>query len=282
MTASRSASEARTSITCNSTSRWRSWLEERHSSTWCRRRTSWRRTRAAGRTTPRARSAGSSRTCTTWAACPTTGSAPGCGRSSKRTACRLDTVVATTKPTTLALVDLDADGAATYRFYTEGTSAPALTPEAALAALPADVDFLHVGTLGLVMEPIASALQAVVEAVADRALIMVDPNCRPTFIADRDAYRASLANDAAPRARGEGQRGRPRVPVTRRRPGRGRAGARRAGRAGHARGRRRADRHRRRRGAGGRAEDHGRGHDRRRRRVRRRLLDLLGARGAQP
>ena len=147
----------------------------------------------AGRTTPPARSAGSSRTSTTWAACPTTGSAPGCGRSSRRTACRLDTWWRPRKPTTLALVDLDADGAATYRFYTDETSAPALTPEAALAALPADVDFLHVGTLGLVMEPIASALQAVVEAVADRALIMVDPNCRPTFIADRDAYRASLA-----------------------------------------------------------------------------------------
>jgi fructokinase len=106
----------------------------------------------------------------------------------------LDTVVATTRPTTLALVDLDAEGAASYRFYTQGTSAPALTPEAAVAALPDDVDFLHVGTLGLMMEPIASALQAVVEAVADRALIMVDPNCRPTFIEDRAAYRASLTN----------------------------------------------------------------------------------------
>src|SRR6186997_1771942 len=42
----------------------------------------------------------------------------------------LDTVVATTRPTTLALVDLDAEGAASYRFYTQGTSAPALTPEA--------------------------------------------------------------------------------------------------------------------------------------------------------
>ena len=112
---------------------------------------------------------------------------------------RLDTAVATTKPTTLALAELDADGAATYRFYTDGTSAPALTPEAALAALPDDVDFLHVGTLGLVMEPIASALQAVVEAVADRALIMVDPNCRPTFIEDRDAYRASWPRRCATR-----------------------------------------------------------------------------------
>ena len=104
----------------------------------------------------------------------------------------LDTVVPTTKPTTLALAEVDVTGAATYRFYTDGTSAPSVTPEQALAALPADVDFLHVGTLGLVMEPVASALQAVVEAVADRALVMVDPNCRPTFIADRDAYRAGL------------------------------------------------------------------------------------------
>jgi fructokinase len=106
---------------------------------------------------------------------------------------RLDTVVDTPLPTTLALAELDERGAATYRFYTEGTSAPALEPEAALRALPETVDFLHVGTLGLVMEPTALALQAVVEAVADRALIMVDPNCRPTFIPDRGTYRRSLA-----------------------------------------------------------------------------------------
>src|SRR4051812_3497383 len=106
---------------------------------------------------------------------------------------RLDTAVATPRPTTLALAELDQHGAATYRFYTDGTSAPALTPEQALAVLPERVDILHVGTLGLVMEPVAAALQAVVEAVADRALVMVDPNCRPTFIEDRDAYRRGLA-----------------------------------------------------------------------------------------
>jgi fructokinase len=106
---------------------------------------------------------------------------------------RLDTVVGTPLPTTLALAELDEHGAATYRFYTEGTSAPALEPEAALAALPEHVDMLHVGTLGLVMEPTAIALQAVVEAVADRALVMVDPNCRPTFIPDHDTYRRALA-----------------------------------------------------------------------------------------
>src|SRR3954462_7250414 len=106
---------------------------------------------------------------------------------------RLDTVIETPLPTTLALAELDERGAATYRFYSEGTSAPALEPEAALNALPETVDFLHIGTLALVMEPTALALQAVVEAVADRALIMVDPNCRPTFIPDRRTYRRGLA-----------------------------------------------------------------------------------------
>ena len=84
---------------------------------------------------------------------------------------RLDTVVDTPLPTTLALAELDERGAATYRFYTEGTSAPSLEPEAALRALPETVDFLHVGTLGLVMEPTAMALQAVVEAVDRKSVV---------------------------------------------------------------------------------------------------------------
>jgi fructokinase len=105
----------------------------------------------------------------------------------------LDTVVDTALPTTLAIVELDAQGSATYNFYSEETSAPSLSPEDALARLPESVEMLHIGTLALVMEPTAIALQAVVEAVASRALIMVDPNCRPSFIPDRGTYRRSLA-----------------------------------------------------------------------------------------
>ena len=81
----------------------------------------------------------------------------------------LDMVVETEDPTTLALVELDEAGAASYRFYSGGTSVPGLTPEAALAALPPRVEMVHVGTLGLVFEPIADALEAVVEHVAGRA-----------------------------------------------------------------------------------------------------------------
>jgi fructokinase len=67
-----------------------------------------------------------------------------------------------------------------------------LTPEEALAALPDGVDTLHVGTLGLVLEPMASALEAVVERLAPDALVAVDPNVRPWAISDPDAYRARL------------------------------------------------------------------------------------------
>ncbi|HZB77800.1 MAG TPA: carbohydrate kinase [Solirubrobacteraceae bacterium] len=99
----------------------------------------------------------------------------------------LDAAERTEDPTTLALAEVDAAGAARYRFYTEGTSAPEL--EAANAGAPAVV---HVGTLGLVLEPMAGAVEALVGRLAGRALVMVDPNIRPAAIADEAAYRARL------------------------------------------------------------------------------------------
>src|SRR5215218_7415189 len=71
-----------------------------------------------------------------------------------------DAIVATDDPTTLALAEIDADGAASYRFYTAGTSATGLTVETALDVLPTGVEMLHAGTLGLVFEPTAAALEA--------------------------------------------------------------------------------------------------------------------------
>jgi fructokinase len=104
----------------------------------------------------------------------------------------LGSVVRTDEPTTLALAELDAAGSATYRFYDRGTSAAGLTPTEALDALPADPAALHVGTLGLVLEPVASALEAVVLRLADHALVVLDPNVRPTAIPDPAAFRARL------------------------------------------------------------------------------------------
>jgi fructokinase len=104
----------------------------------------------------------------------------------------LDCVVPTEDPTTLALAEIDEAGAATYRFYVGGTSAPGLTDEDALRVLPPSVEMLHVGTLGLVFEPTAAALEAVVERVSGQALVMVDLNIRPPVIREPEAYRARI------------------------------------------------------------------------------------------
>lgn len=104
----------------------------------------------------------------------------------------LGCVVRTEDPTTLALAEVDHEGVARYRFYERGTAAPGLTAETALGIVPDDLRFVHVGTLGLALEPIATALEAVVERFADRALIAVDPNCRPWVVDDHDAYQARM------------------------------------------------------------------------------------------
>ena len=106
----------------------------------------------------------------------------------------LESVVRTEEPTTLALAELgDGGSVSRYRFYAQGTSAAGLTSEAALAALPERVDTLFVGTLGLVLEPMASALEAVLDRLAGSALVAVDPNCRPDVIHDPAAYRRRLS-----------------------------------------------------------------------------------------
>jgi fructokinase len=104
-----------------------------------------------------------------------------------------EAVVSTDAPTTLALAELDEAGAARYRFYDAGTSAPGLTLDEATAALPERMTTFYLGTLGLVFEPIATTLEAVVARLAQDTLVALDPNCRPSTISDPAAYRGRLA-----------------------------------------------------------------------------------------
>jgi fructokinase len=104
----------------------------------------------------------------------------------------LESVVASSAPTTLALAELDGGANARYRFYTVATAAAGLTAEAALSVLPTALEALHVGTLGLVLEPTAHAVEALVHAVSAETVVLVDPNCRPAAIDEPDAYRGRL------------------------------------------------------------------------------------------
>jgi fructokinase len=92
------------------------------------------------------------------------------------------------QPTTLAVAELDDVGAATYRFYLEGTSAVALTT----ARLPATSRAVVAGGLGLAVEPMATAVERIVLDASNDVLVLLDINCRPDAVTDRDRYLARL------------------------------------------------------------------------------------------
>lgn len=98
------------------------------------------------------------------------------------------------EPSTLAIAQIDTSGAASYRFLLEGTSAAAVTADMAVACVGTDVSVIHVGTLGLVLEPLASASAAVVAAAREDQIVMVDPNCRPSVMTSSEVFDRTLAS----------------------------------------------------------------------------------------
>jgi fructokinase len=104
----------------------------------------------------------------------------------------LGLVQRTDRPTTLALAELGADGSAAYRFYIDGTSAPAVLPGPLAGGLPPSTRAVLTGTLGMVLEPMATTLEAMVAALPDDVLLLLDPNARPVIIPDPDAWRARI------------------------------------------------------------------------------------------
>jgi fructokinase len=122
-----------------------------------------------------------------------------------------DGVVETDDPTTLAVVELDDQGVVRYRFYIDGTSAAGLTDTDAARVSATTATALHVGTLGLVLEPTGTTIEGLVErSVSDRPSATHDPAAYRARI-DRIARRADvvkvseddlrfIAPDAAPDA----------------------------------------------------------------------------------
>ena len=93
--------------------------------------------------------------------------------------------------TTIAVADVDSAGLAEYQFLVQGTSAPHLTPEMLPETLAAEVNALHLGTLGMVLEPMASTLMEFVRRERDGRLVMLDPNIRVGLVPE-DEYRDRL------------------------------------------------------------------------------------------
>ena len=94
--------------------------------------------------------------------------------------------------TTMAHAIIDARGNASYTFDLAGTSSAGLDPTLVRAALATTPAVVHLGTLGLVMEPVGSVLEDALAEIPTGTLLVLDPNCRPATITDREAYVARV------------------------------------------------------------------------------------------
>ncbi|MFF1780692.1 carbohydrate kinase family protein [Streptomyces virginiae] len=100
------------------------------------------------------------------------------------------------EPTTLAVPSLAPDGSASYGFYVEGTADRLFTLP---PTLPDGVRALALGTCSLVLEPGASAYEALLRRESRRGVLtLLDPNIRPALIADPAAYRARFLERMLP------------------------------------------------------------------------------------
>jgi fructokinase len=76
--------------------------------------------------------------------------------------------------TTLAAVHL-RDGHATYSFHAEGAADRGLLPEHLTALPPGSA--LHLGSITLALEPVASTLEGLLRREAGRRVVSIDPTC---------------------------------------------------------------------------------------------------------
>jgi fructokinase len=101
------------------------------------------------------------------------------------------------EPTTIALVTLDADGAAQYRFGVEGTADFAWVDEE-LARVPAGTTAVHFGSLASWLAPGAAAIaRRVAELRTAGAVVSYDPNVRPQLQPDAARARAQIEDALA-------------------------------------------------------------------------------------
>jgi len=107
-----------------------------------------------------------------------------------------DRLIRSDRETTLAFVRMDGTDAR-YAFYDDNTAGRNWAAVPGTGALDG-LEALHVGSVTLIADPAASAYEALAAAAVGRGMALsFDPNCRPSLVADRDAYAARMARLAA-------------------------------------------------------------------------------------
>ena len=113
-------------------------------------------------------------------------------RHAQRSAVDLTHAVDTDDPSTVALVELDENGSAQYRFGTAGTADFQWTDDE-LAAVPDSFAAVHFGSLASWLPPGDVPIARRIAAFrATGALVSYDPNVRPLLQPDRAATRVAI------------------------------------------------------------------------------------------
>jgi len=100
-----------------------------------------------------------------------------------------DYVVHSPLPTTVARVTTPYGSEPEYAFEIEGTADRAMGLRDLPSQLPSAVRAMHFGSYSLALESTASTLARLMEREADRRVISLDPNVRPSLLPSADLYR---------------------------------------------------------------------------------------------
>ena len=92
--------------------------------------------------------------------------------------------------TPLAMVHIDKDGKADYRFYRHHTAERDLRLSCLMEALPKDIKAIHTGTLAIAEQPDSDIIKNLLKQAKSRGVVVsVDPNIRAKNFDDKDDYR---------------------------------------------------------------------------------------------
>ncbi|MFF5188449.1 carbohydrate kinase [Streptomyces sp. NPDC000345] len=105
----------------------------------------------------------------------------------------LSHAVRAAEPSTLAVAELDARGQAVFSFHAQNTADWQWTAGELDRVDLSGTACLHTGSLALVREPGAAAVEDFLASAAPHATISIDPNVRPLLV-HPDVYRARLAH----------------------------------------------------------------------------------------
>lgn len=105
-------------------------------------------------------------------------------------------IIRSPRPSTLAFARIE-NKKAEYAFFTQGAADGSIVLpeiETALSRLPASPSCIQIGSISLILEPGASAIEALITGTsAERDFVVsFDPNIRASMVTDRESYLARL------------------------------------------------------------------------------------------